>query len=84
MRCLLNHDNLVDSATVTYQLGNMVKRGPEPEEGEPDDRPERFEQVISNAVEITGSEYESWGQSGDINGEVYVIVAAKINVTLVA
>jgi hypothetical protein len=32
---------------------------------------------------IDGQEYIDWGNSGDINDDVYVILASKLNLTLI-
>ena len=34
-------------------------------------------------IEIDGTDYTNWGTSGDVNDQIFSIVASKMNITLV-
>lgn len=67
------HDDLATSATFYYEL---VKQ--EIVDNEP------VNTSLANGNQtISGQDYESWGDSGDINDDAYVILAQKLNLTLI-
>lgn len=70
-------DDLSTSCTFYYELLSEVEQ----EVG--------GQSVFNNVLlangnsELKGEEYEQWGDSGDINDEAYVLIADKLNLTLV-
>lgn len=74
------NDNLVDSATFYYELIDQVVT-PSPT---PEDEPIVSNVVLANGNSILqGAEYDSWGDSGNINDDAYTLIAAKLNLTLI-
>jgi len=67
------NDNLATSATFYYELVKQELVDSEP-----------VNTTLTNGNQtIDGQEYIDWGNSGDINNEAYVILAQKLNLTLV-
>ena len=67
-------DDLSNSATFYYELINQTI----PDEGDP------VNTVLANGnSSLSGEEYDAWDDSGDVNNEAYVLIAAKLNLTLV-
>ena len=67
------NDNLADSATFYYQLLKVTGSG----------ETETSEQLAQGNLTMSGTDYENWGDSGDINEEVYVWAAEQLNLTLI-
>lgn len=65
------NDNLTDSVTFYYALLTVS--------GEK----QTSTQVAQGNLTMSGTEYETWGDSGNINDEAYVWAAAQLNLTLV-
>ena len=67
-------DDLSSSATFYYEL---IDQTVDPEGN------------ITNTVltngnsSLSGAEYDSWDESSDVNNEAYVLIAAKLNLTLI-
>ncbi len=67
-------DDLATSATFYYELVNQTV----PAEGDP------VNTVLANGnSSLSGAEYDAWDESGDVNNEAYVLMAAKLNLTLI-
>lgn len=66
------HDNLQDTATLSYRLCNYVGTGEEI----------IVEEITTGAISITGQEYNLWGDTLDINEDAYNIAASKLNLQL--
>jgi hypothetical protein len=67
------NDDLVSSATFYFELINQTT--------------DSEDQVINTTLangnsSLQGAEYDSWGDSADINNEAYSLIAAKLNITL--
>lgn len=67
------NDNLIDSATFFYAL---ISR-------ETVDGSDLDSSLANGNVSIDGQEYDDWGNSGDVNGEAYSIIAEKLNLVLI-
>ena len=67
------HDNLATSATFYYELVKQVVV---------DDQPQNTPLTNGNQT-VDGEDYINWNQSPDVNEEAYVILAQKLNLTLV-
>ncbi len=68
------NDNLESSATFYYALVNRDYVDTEPVDTS----------LTAGNVTIEGQEYINWGNSGDINNDAYVILADKLNLTLLS
>jgi hypothetical protein len=67
------NDNLATSATFYYELVKQELVDNEP-----------VNTTLTNGNQtIDGQEYIDWGNSGDINDDAYVILASKLNLTLI-
>lgn len=67
-------DDLSTSATFYYELINQTV----PEEGDP------VNTTLANGnSSLSGAEYDEWDESADVNNEAYVLIAAKLNLTLI-
>lgn len=67
------NDNLESSATFYYALINRNYVDSEPVDTS----------LANGNVTIEGQDYINWGNSGDINNDAYVILAQKLNLTLI-
>jgi hypothetical protein len=67
------NDNLSTSATFYYQLFNCTEV----------DGNQTCNQLSEGNLVISGTEYDTWGDSGDINTDAYTICAGKLGLTLV-
>lgn len=73
------NDDLIGSATFYFELINQVVTPGE----NPDSEPQVTNVTLANGnSSLQGAEYDSWGDSGDINDEAYTLIAAKLNITL--
>jgi hypothetical protein len=63
------NDDLSSSATFSYQLLNVTVNG--------------SQSLANGNLTISGTDYENWGNSGDINNEAYVWAAQQLNLTLI-
>lgn len=72
IRLTLVQDNLVDSATFLYEFIEE-----EMNENEPS-----ITILAAGNVTISGEEYDEWGESSPINEDAYIIIANKLNITL--
>jgi len=69
------NDNLSSSATFYYQLLNVTTDG----EG----NVTSSQQLAQGNLTISGTDYENWGDAGNINDAAYVWAAGQLNLTLV-
>ena len=68
-------DDLSSSAMFYYELINQTI----PDEGDP------VNTVLANGnSSLSGAEYGIWSESTDVNNEAYVLIAAKLNLTLIS
>lgn len=68
------NDNLASSATFCYQLLNVTV----------DQEGTALSQQLSQGnLTMSGTDYQNWGNTGDINDEAYVWAAQQLNLTLV-
>lgn len=67
------NDNLESSATFYYALVNRDYVDEQPVDTS----------LANGNVTIEGQDYINWGNSGDINNDAYVILAQKLNLTLI-
>jgi hypothetical protein len=69
-------DDLSSSATFYYELINQTT----PAEGD-----DPINTVLANGnSSLSGEEYDTWDESSDVNNEAYVLIAAKLNLTLIS
>ena len=68
------NDNLSSSATFYYQLLNVTTD---------QDGNTTSSQLTQGNLTISGTDYDNWGDNGDINDEAYVWAASQLNLTLV-
>jgi hypothetical protein len=68
------NDNLLSSATFYYQLLNVTTD---------QDGNTTSSQLAQGNLTISGTDYDNWGDSGNINDEAYVWAASQLNLTLV-
>ena len=68
------NDNLSSSATFYYQLLNITIN----QDGNTTSSP-----LSQGNLTMDGTDYENWGENGNINDEAYVWAADKLNLTLV-
>jgi hypothetical protein len=68
------NDNLSSSATFYYQLLNVAND---------QNGFTNSSQLSQGNLVISGTDYENWGDSGNINDEAYVWAAQQLNLTLV-
>jgi hypothetical protein len=76
------HDDFKTTATVFYGLYEMAT--PEPTEeksGMPVLAPGTM--LSSGNVIINGEDYLTWGDTGDVNAEIFAYVAGKLGLTIV-
>ena len=73
-------DDLSTTANFLYQLQTEVIVPPINPEEPP--TTSYTVQVEGNSA-LQGQEYDSWGDSGNINDDAYTLIAAKLNLTLV-
>ena len=67
-------DDLSSSATFYYEL---IDQTVDPEGN-------TTNTVLTNGnSSLSGTEYNSWDESSDVNDEAYVLIAAKLNLTLI-
>ena len=67
-------DDLSSSATFYYEL---IDQTVDPEGN-------TTNTVLTNGnSSLSGAEYDSWDESSDVNNEAYVLIAAKLNLTLI-
>lgn len=67
------NDNLSSSATFHYQLLDITVV----------DGVTLSKQLTQGNLTISGTDYQNWGNTGDINDEAYVWAADQLNLTLV-
>ena len=67
--CYLSYDNLIDSATIRYQLIKLDEQS--------------SQTLVSGELSINGDDYESWNASTDANAFIYDWAATKLNLTIV-
>ena len=67
------NDNLSTSATFYYQLFSCIDT----------DGTQNCTQLSDGNTVIAGAEYDTWGDSGNINDDAYTICASKLGLTLV-
>lgn len=72
------HDDLLSNATFYYRMFGTI---PPAEEGaEPTNGPT----ISEGNVSISGEDYDTWGDQGDVNGAAYEYVCGKLGLTLIA
>lgn len=74
------HDNFKTKATVFYGLYELAKPTDE-KAGMPVHAPGTL--LASGNIDIDGEDYLSWGDTGDVNAEIFAYVAAKLGLTIV-
>jgi len=62
-------DDLKSTATFYWEISFVTEEGAQ-------------SPVASGNQHISGTDYENWGSTGDINKEAYAYVAGKLNITL--
>lgn len=76
------HDNFKTRATVFYGLYELAKVEPSEEKTSmPVHAPGTL--LTSGNIGIDGDDYLSWGDTGDVNAEIFAYVAAKLGLTIV-
>lgn len=76
------HDNFKTTATVFYGLYESVDVEPtEEKSGMPVLAPGTL--LSSGNIEISGEDYQTWGDTGDVNAEIFAYVAGKLGLTIV-
>lgn len=76
------HDNFKTSATVFYGLYELAVVEPtEERDGMPVHAPGTL--LASGNIEISGDDYLNWGNTGDVNAEIFAYVAGKLGLTIV-
>lgn len=78
IRLTLVQDNLVDSATFLYELIEEKMH----ENGHSITIEPSITILAVGNVTISGEEYDEWGESSPINEDAYIIIANKLNITL--
>jgi hypothetical protein len=68
------NDNLSSSATFYYQLLSVTTDG---------EVNTSSQSLVQGNLIMDGTDYENWGNSGDINNAAYVWAAGQLNLTLV-
>jgi hypothetical protein len=68
------NDNLSSSATFYYQLLSVTTG---------QDGATNSSQLAQGNLTISGTDYDNWGESGNINDQAYVWAAQQLNLTLV-
>lgn len=66
-------DDLQATARFYYQIG--IKQTI--------DNVDSFKQIVDGNTNITGAEYQTWGESTDINDAAYVIISENLNLQLI-
>jgi len=66
-------DDLQNVARFYYEIGQM----------ETIDSIETFKQIVNGNANIEGAEYQTWGESADINQAAYIIISENLNLQLI-
>ena len=74
------HDNFKTRATVFYGLYELAQPS-EDKASMPVHAPGTL--LTSGNIDIDGDDYLSWGDTGDVNAEIFAYVAAKLGLTIV-
>lgn len=77
------NDNFKTKATVFYGLYELavVEQPDEEKAGLPVHAPGTL--LTSGNIDIDGEDYLSWGETGDVNAEIFAYVAQKLGLTIV-
>lgn len=65
-------DDLANVARFYYQIGQKQTI----------DNIESFKMITDGNENITGADYQAWGESADINEAAYIIIAENLNLVL--
>ena len=68
----LVHDNLQDTAVLSYRLCAYLGQGEDI----------TVEEITTGAVSIEGQEYENWGETIPVNEDAYILACQKLNLYL--
>lgn len=74
-------DNLSNSATFYYRLSESPVEVKDAEGAVVSYSPGAT--IAEGNVNISGEDYQLWGDSGDVNGEAYSYVATKLGLTII-
>lgn len=72
--CFLSYDNLIDTATIRYQLIELIVVSAD----------EQTSQILINdELSINGADYQLWDAEVDANAWIYNWAANKLNLTII-
>jgi hypothetical protein len=75
IRLTIVFDDLISNATFYYQLLSVTP--------EAEDQLSSQQVLASGNVQISGEDYETWGENENINLSAYQFVCGQLNLTLV-
>ncbi len=71
--CYSSYDNLIDSATIRYQLIELIVVSPEEQSSQT---------LVSGELSINGAEYAEWDAEVNANEWIYNWAANKLGLTI--